>query len=188
MGKEDRREIGMIERYYIYTVAFCRESLIYALSWLLNQLNENDIGGIVVGWGNLKKGFCNKSKLYWDTPHFKKILPAICNKKQVKINGKTIKLIHSQYKYNQKLIYKEEIPRVKAIIVIHPLLGKEVLVDIEDVFYQIDHYNDYFNDEYLTQEMLVVPWSKFGTQQWVEDYNPQRIDIEYEGSYEYRDI
>lgn len=171
-----------VERSYIYTIGACKESLDYAIAWLVTNLEENDKGGIVIHWGGYKSGFCAKHKVYWKAPIFKKFMPSLCKYKKITIKNRHIKLTH------RKMDYTHEIFRYKAFIAIYP--GSSGLEEIEDaIAFKLDRNKHlYFDNDKIMTSFLVVPQSKYGTERWIEEYNPQRIDIEYNGRYEYRDI
>jgi hypothetical protein len=159
----------MTERYYTYTVSHCSKAIKYGLYWLINELEKYDSekGGILtVGKGN----FCDLSSEVYKEGLGKNFVKKICKFGHVSINGKIIEL---QYPRNMN------ISSLTSIVVIYPY--ESLINKIEDANSHYRHNDRFFSPPNLNpvlKSMLIIPWVEFSVDNWIEKYNPYRIDID----------
>ncbi len=159
----------MTERYYTYTVSHCSSAIGYGLHWLISELKKykSEKGCILaVGKGN----FCNKSTKVYKEGLGEIFVKKICKFGYIRINGKIIKL---QYPRNM------HISSFTTVVVIYPY--KKLINKIEETI--ADHYHTdrpYLlpNPNALPKSLLIIPWIEFDMDEWIEKYNPHRIDID----------
>ena len=166
----------MTERYYTYTVSHCSKAIKYGLHWLINELNKqgSEKGCIfAVGKGN----FCNMSTRVYKEGLGVNFVRKLCKYGFVRINGKIIEL---QYPRNRNT------SSFTSILVIYP--NKKIIDNIEGplAFY---HNNDrpYLppNPNTFPKSILIIPWIEFAVDEWIERYNPHRIDIDCVDDYNF---
>jgi len=159
----------MIERYYTYTVSHCSNAIKYGLYWLLNELEKyNSIKGSILAVG--KGNFCNRSTEVYKEGLGENFVKKLCKDGYIKINGKRIEL---QYPRNM------HISSYTSIVAIYPF--KKIINKIEEAI-AFNHHNDRpylpLNPNTLPKSILIIPWIEFEVDEWIEKYNPHRIDID----------
>jgi len=167
----------MIERYYTYTVSHCSKAIKYGLYWLINELDKNHaVKGCFLALG--KGNFCNKHNTYWKEDAIgKSIMTKICKNGYVMINKKKIEL---QYPRNLS------ISSFTSIVAFYP--NKKLINKIEEEIAFSQGYEKQFlppNPNALPKSLLVIPWIEFNVDEWIEKFNPNKIDIECPEYYKY---
>ena len=159
----------MTERYYTYTVSHCSKAINYGLYWLISELDKytSEKGSILaVGKGN----FCNRSTKVYKEGLGENFVKKLCKDGHTKINGKRIEF---QYPRNM------HISSFTSVVAIYPF--KKLINRIE---YTIAHYHHtdrpYLppDPNALPKSILIIPWIEFDLDEWIEKYNPHRIDID----------
>jgi len=159
----------MTERYYTYTVSHCSKAIKYGLYWLISELSRkgSEKGCIVaVGKGN----FCEMSTRVYKEGLGVNLVKKLCKFGYVKINGKVIEL-----QYPQKM----HISSYTSILAIYPY--RKLINKIEDFLAPYNHIERNFlpaNPNTRSNSILIIPWIEFNVDEWIEQYNPHRIDID----------
>jgi len=94
----------------------------------------------------------------------------MCKLGYIKINGKIIKL---QYPRNM------HISSFTSVVVIY--LYKKLINKIEDTIAHYHHTDRPYlppNPNALPKSILIIPWIEFEVDEWIEKYNPHRIEID----------
>jgi len=166
----------MTDRYYTYTVSHCSKAIYYRLYWLISELNRQDSEKgciLTVGKGN----FCNMSTRVYKEGLGVKFVKKLCKSGYARINGKFIEL---QYPRNMR------ISSFTSVLVIYPY--QKLIKKIEDTI-ALYHHTDRpylpLNSNALPKSILIIPWIEFGVDEWIERYNPHRIDIDCVEDYKF---
>ncbi len=166
----------MTERYYTYTVSHCSKAIKYGLYWLINELQKYNLEKgciLAVGKGN----FCHKSTKVYKEGLGENIVKKICKFGFIRINGKIIEL---QYPRNM------HISSFTSVVVIYPY--KKLINKIEETIAHYYHTDRPYlppNPNALPKSLLIIPWIEFAVDEWIEKYNPHRIDIECPDYYKF---
>lgn len=166
----------MTERYYTYTVSHCSKAIKYGLYWLISELesSKSEKGCILaVGKGN----FCNKSTKVYKEGLGENIVKKLCKFGDIRINGK---IIEFQYPRNM------HISSFSSIVAIYPY--KKLINKIEDTIAHNQHIDRPYlppNPNVFPKSLLIIPWIELGVDEWIEKFNPYRIDIECSDYYKY---
>jgi len=158
----------MTDRYYTYTISHCSKAIKYGLYWLISELEkyESEKGSILaVGKGN----FCNRSTRVYKEGLGENIMKKLCKNGYTTVNGKKIEF---QYPRNM------HISSFTSIVVIYPY--KKLINNIEETIAHYHHtYRPYLppNPNSLPKSILIIPWIEFAVDEWIEKFNPHRIDI-----------
>ena len=158
----------MIERYYTFTVSHCSKAIRYGLFWLISELEkyESEKGCILAaGKGN----FCNRSTEVYKEGLGENFVKKMCKAGYIKINGKIIELQYPRNMY---------ISSYTSVVAIYPL--KKIINKIEGAIafnHHIDRLYLPTNPNAFPKSILIIPWIEFEVDEWIENFNPQRIDI-----------
>lgn len=164
----------MTERYYTYTVSHCSEAIKYGLYWLINELDKYDSEKgciLAVGKGN----FCNKSTKVYKEGLGENIVKKLCKYGYTIINGKKI-----EFQYPRNI----HTASFNSVVVIYPY--KKLINKIEDTIAHYQHTDrPYLPPNAFPKSLLIIPWIELGVDEWIEKFNPHRIDIECPDYYKY---
>ena len=166
----------MTDRYYTYTVSHCSKAIKYGLYWLISELNRqgSEKGCILtVGKGN----FCNFSTRVYKEGLGVNVVKKLCKSGYVRINGKIIEL---QYPRNM------HISSYASVVAAYP--DTKLINKIEEII-SFNHQSDRtylpLNLNSLPKSILIIPWIEFAVDEWIEIYNPHRINIECPDYYQF---